>query len=352
MRDIYLNAKGAVACVVVRTKEGDESIGTAFHIGDGYFVTAKHVVEGNVILAVSITQSLGSSSGYHSNHLTDDLRPRTLSLLEGPKLADGDVDVAVLRVKAENAIPSIRLSSIDDIYLSEENVILSSVVCFGYPPIPLTTHPFQVAVDGRINALIKVRGSDYLTYVISATSRGGFSGGPVLDESGVAIGLVTEALVRNDSGAETGFFTCLSISAAASLALTAGWSPDDKTFYRNIEALAWVKMALPTTNKLNPHSHDVSIYVHDDDRDVYVGFAGNDTEIINVAEAAFSAICPLHEQRIEEGENLWLPKENPPYFELQNAAKAARDSLIKRGFLVVSERFSEGWAYHHTSQLT
>lgn len=208
MRDVYLKARGAIAYVVVETMEGDESIGTAFHIGDGYFVTAKHVIEGNNTRELSITQPLRVSTGYHDNHLSDDIRPRMLKIIGDPILADGDVDVAILRVEAAEFIPSIKLSSTDDIYQNEDVLLLSPVICVGYPPIPLTTHPFQVAIDGKINALVKVRGSKYLTYVISATSRGGFSGGPLIDESGIAIGLVTESLVRDNNPVEAGFFTC------------------------------------------------------------------------------------------------------------------------------------------------
>ena len=344
MRDVYLKAKGAIAYVVVETKSGDESIGTAFHIGDGFFVTAKHVLENNRILEVSITQPLGSITGYHNNHLSEDIRPRTLKLVGEPHLADGDVDVAVFNIEAADNIPAIKLSSTDDINQSEENVLLSPVVCVGYPPIPLTTHPFQVAVDGKINALVRVRGSKHLTYVISATSRGGFSGGPVLDESGIAIGLVTESLVRDNHLVETGFFTCLSISAAASLALESGWSPDDSIFYKDIDSLAWVKLALPNTFRLNPHTHDAGIYVYDDDRDVYINFSCHDPEVVNVAEAAFASICPLHERQLMENEFIWTPMNNPPSSELERAAITARDALVAVGFRVVSERFSGGWA--------
>lgn len=344
MRDVYLKAKGAIAYVVVETREGDESIGTAFHIGDGYFVTAKHVVEGNQIRELSITQPLRASTGYHNNHLSEDIRPRTLKIAGDPILADGDVDVAVLRVETAESIPAIRLSSTDDIYQNEDVLLLSPVICVGYPPIPLTTHPFQVAVDGKINALVKVRGSRYLTYVISATSRGGFSGGPVIDESGIAIGLVTESLVRDNHPVEAGFFTCLSISAAASLALESGWSPDCSIFYEDIDSLAWVKLALPDTARLNPHTHDASIYVYDDDRDVCVSFSSHDTNVINIAESAFAMICPLHERQLVENELIWIPKGNPCSSELERAAISARDALIAAGFRVVSERFSGGRA--------
>lgn len=344
MRDVYLNAKGAIACVVVETSDGDESIGTAFHIGDGYFITAKHVVEGNRLQEVSITQPLTTNIGYYDNHLSEDIRPRALKVVGGPWLANGDVDVAVICVEAADYIPAIKLNSIGDIDLSEDMLLLSPVICVGYPPIPLTTHPFQVAVEGKINALVRVRGSDHLTYVISATSRGGFSGGPVLDESGLAIGLVTESLVRDNNPVESGFFTCLSISAAVSLALNSGWSPDDSVFYKDLDSLVWVKLALPETIKLNPHTHDASIYVYDDDRDVYVSFSSHDPKVLNIAESAFASVCPLYERQLVESEVICTPKNNPRASDLEKAAVAARDALIAVGFRLVAEKFSGGWA--------
>lgn len=344
MRDVYLNAKGAIACVVVETSDGDESIGTAFHIGDGYFITAKHVVEGNRLQEVSITQPLTTNIGYYDNHLSEDIRPRALKVVGGPWLANGDVDVAVICVEAADYLPAIKLNSIGDIDLSEDMLLLSPVICVGYPPIPLTTHPFQVAVEGKINALVRVRGSDHLTYVISATSRGGFSGGPVLDESGLAIGLVTESLVRDNNPVESGFFTCLSISAAVSLALNSGWSPDDSVFYKDLDSLVWVKLALPETIKLNPHTHDASIYVYDDDRDVYVSFSSHDPKVLNIAESAFASVCPLYERQLVESEVICTPKNNPRASDLEKAAVAARDALIAVGFRLVAEKFSGGWA--------
>jgi hypothetical protein len=344
MRDVYLKAKGAIAYVVVEKWNGDESIGTAFHIGDGFFITAKHVLEGNRVKEVSITQPLVASTGYHANHLSEETRPRTLNIVGGPWIADGDVDVAVIRVEAAESIPTIKLSSDHDIYQSEDILLLSPVICIGYPPIPHARHPFQVVVDGRINALVRVRGGTYLTYVISATSRGGFSGGPVIDEAGLAIGLVTESLDKDNQPVENGFLACLSISAAASLALSSGWSPDDSVFYKDIETLAWVKLALPKTARLNPHTYDASIYVYDDDRDVFVSFSSQDPEVLNIAETAFASICPLHEGQPVENELILIPKNNHSASELERAAVAARDALITAGFRVVAEKFSGGWA--------
>ncbi len=47
----------AVASVVVRNDKGDEEIGTAFHVGEGIYVTARHVIHKKEILSVATKQS-------------------------------------------------------------------------------------------------------------------------------------------------------------------------------------------------------------------------------------------------------------------------------------------------------
>lgn len=41
--ETYIRAAGAVAYVAVVDSKGDEGIGSCFHIGNGIFVTARHV---------------------------------------------------------------------------------------------------------------------------------------------------------------------------------------------------------------------------------------------------------------------------------------------------------------------
>src|SRR5258708_34304028 len=64
-RELYQRYAPALAYIVLETPEGDERIGSAFHVGEGVFVTARHVVDGLKIVAVgnSIDQYVPDPNG-------------------------------------------------------------------------------------------------------------------------------------------------------------------------------------------------------------------------------------------------------------------------------------------------
>lgn len=346
MQSLYHQCRRSIAYVVVETSNGSQSIGTAFHIGQGFFVTAKHVVECNKIIEVAITQPYNKVVNYHAAPLSEDERPRVLKVELNPVLAENEADdVAVFRVEQYEELPSIELSSIHDMHQSEDLLLLSNVLCIGYPPIPLTVHPFQVAVDAKVSALITIRGSKYLSYVVSATARGGFSGGPIINDDGKAIGLVTDSLVRDSNAVETGFMACLSISAAAELALKCGWAPEEHEYYRDIESLASIKLALSSTAQLNPHAHDLKMYVYDDNRDVFFEVSCFNEQDRDLAVSAFSSICPLNVHMTENHTVLATPVDNPSPTLLKQASQTARDALCASGYSLVRERFTDGWGW-------
>lgn len=59
---LYAANANAMAYVDVKKSNGDRAVGSAFHIGDGVFVTARHVVEDSRIVEVKITEPVGVTS--------------------------------------------------------------------------------------------------------------------------------------------------------------------------------------------------------------------------------------------------------------------------------------------------
>jgi hypothetical protein len=48
-RTTFADYRGSVAYIATIDDNGDEGIGTAFHVGNGVFVTARHVLEGRAV---------------------------------------------------------------------------------------------------------------------------------------------------------------------------------------------------------------------------------------------------------------------------------------------------------------
>lgn len=172
--ETYVRAVGAVAFVAIVDTNGDEGIGSAFHIGDGIFVTARHVVEGVTIKEIATTKSA---------HLTEEAGgkmapPRRLQIVDGPYFGPDGLDVAVFRVELGTMpLPAITVSQHTDYSFGENDLVLSDILVVGYPPIPFTTVPNQVVTLGQINAVVRVHHSPSLHFIASAMARGGFSGG-------------------------------------------------------------------------------------------------------------------------------------------------------------------------------
>lgn len=199
--------------------KGDRGIGTCFHVGEGVYVTARHVVDGRRIVGVDFHDLSVAMELLQDLDRRDLDRPGDARILAGPVYhPDPTVDVACFRLDYVPA-DSIPLGGHFDDYLGQYDLLLHRTLVLGYPPVPFTVEPFLVASLGEINALITLRDRKYVHFVVSSIARGGFSGGPVLvaynelnEKSGTALlGLVTDALVRDHGATETGFMTVLSI---------------------------------------------------------------------------------------------------------------------------------------------
>ncbi len=209
---------------------GDLQIGGAFHIGDGVFVTARHVVEGRTVKQIRLSDpdlfhysdlyprnrdgwiEVGPESKRMTRH-----HDGTLTIVKGPVFHPNErVDVAAFVV--EGMQPNAHYVPLGlhlDDWVGRYDFQLSRCLVFGYPPVPLTTGPHLVVARAEVNAVVDLRllGPNQLHFLLSATPRGGFSGGLAFSRLGYSLGVVTRSLAHDHKAAELGFFAVTSIEA-------------------------------------------------------------------------------------------------------------------------------------------
>lgn len=198
----YLRFGPAVAYVESEDGRGDVHVGTAFHIGDGVFVTAKHVVEGRHNLHVATTLP----------RFTDDSEPTPLPLVEGvpggPFLSSR-ADVALLTLPSAKVLPHVAIGHEISDWLGLSAWVLDEGTLLGYPQIPQSKGPVLVAARCEINAVVDKYLGGPSHYILSSMARGGFSGAPVVGSHGILLGMVTESLMRDEHPPELGYMAAL-----------------------------------------------------------------------------------------------------------------------------------------------
>lgn len=231
---LFQSYKPALVRVAVQTATGDLSTGTAFHIGDGWLVTAAHVLKDrNVQEVVSEQYAMPlniESVIFHSNDRID------LALMKS------DLDLShYLHKTTSHGAPEgfIRTDHIEigghlDDWLGDE-LVLSKVLLMGYPPIPFSQHAVLLASEGEVNAVVDKYNGPHPHFIISCPARGGFSGGPVLSEYGFLLGVLTESLVTNDKAAETGYSSAISVEPLLAMLHDNGIYPGNNR--KTVEAL-------------------------------------------------------------------------------------------------------------------
>lgn len=238
-RKIFTDYAAALAYVEVESPNGDLGIGSAFHVGEGVFVTARHVVEGKRVNEICMTVPLdGTQAETATTFLSQngervpvhDVNNGVLQLKSGPFFhSHSDIDVAVFRVHdIDPHTPIIPLGSHLDDWLGRSDFVLTEAVVLGYPPIPMTTTPVLVGARAEVNAQVDLYDSPHVHFILSATARGGFSGGVAFSEYGFALGLVTRSLLVNDGSSESGYMSVLTIEPIYECLANHKMLPDDQ----------------------------------------------------------------------------------------------------------------------------
>ncbi|MFD5776839.1 trypsin-like peptidase domain-containing protein [Streptomyces fungicidicus] len=223
-RRLFEEHSGALAYVEVEGPNGELSIGSAFHVGEGVFVTARHVVEGKRIREVCMTETFdveptpeesATVKAFTANGPIHNVNNGLIEIKSGPHYhEDSRVDVAVFRAgRIDPRTPVIPLGTHLDEYLGPDSFVLTEAIILGYPPIPMTIAPVLVGARAEINALAPLYDAPHLHFILSATARGGFSGGVVFSEHNYALGLVTRSLLAGNAAVESGFMAVLGVRA-------------------------------------------------------------------------------------------------------------------------------------------
>ena len=211
MKELYERYKYCVVQITVKTVEGDLANGTGFHIGDGYIVTARHVIENNTIESIVGNRYAPEDVTIKRFFYPSDSRI-DLAVLE----TDFSLDYYLEKVKIiENGEPRekvdcIPLGSHLDDWIGDE-LVLSKVLVLGYSRVPLSIEPVLIAAQGEINAVIDPYIGLHPHFIISCAARGGFRGGPVISEYDFLLGVFTEFLIEGHQVSENGFASVLSI---------------------------------------------------------------------------------------------------------------------------------------------
>jgi hypothetical protein len=197
---LFVRYHGGVIPVFTVDALGDEHLGSAFHVGDGSFVTARHVAEGQMVCRVVVPSEQRAFD-----------EPETLVEITILGHPDPAKNVAVFSVPELAHLPDIPLGSHLDDWLGENDFVLNDVLVLGYPPIPLSVRPVIVAARGEVNAMVDLINVEHPHYIVSVVPRGGFSGGVVLSEWDFALGVITSSLVKNNVPEELGYLTVLTV---------------------------------------------------------------------------------------------------------------------------------------------
>mgnify|MGYP000280019024 CR=1 FL=1 len=293
-RDIYEKYAAAVAYISVESVDGTQSIGTAFHVGDGIYVTAKHVVENKNIIEVATTErsikdAEDASEEDHARKIEFTHWPGKGKVIGGPYLhPDKDIDVAALKVEGIKA-PVIPLGDHLDDWLGTELVLMEAVV-LGYPPIPFSREPTLVATKAEVNAIIDKYTGGHPHFILSPIARGGFSGGPAITRYGCTLGLVTESLTSNGNAPELGYLAVLSVEPIYNLLSHHSIVPD------HVDRL-WD--GFWNTNSINLYDPSAPIGFQHAIIDYYTGVMGKYLKIFSANENALKSALEIVSSEIK-----------------------------------------------------
>jgi hypothetical protein len=184
-------------CLVRLETRADDStgIGTAFHIGDGWLVSAAHNLRRRELVSALLDDEIRGGPG----------RQLTVKRVI---LSDSTADLALIETDFELSFYMDRTTihgrpkgwKVDHIPIGghlddwlDGGLVMSRYVVMGYPQVPGTTARPLMADGGYVNAIVDPALREHPYFVVSGLPREGFSGGPVLSEYDFLLGVITDA---------------------------------------------------------------------------------------------------------------------------------------------------------------
>lgn len=244
LNNLYQRYRPSIVRIDVRNRHGDSSIGTGFHVGDGLIVTARHVLR-ETIRTPDIVGSRDEEIDRTVTSITRDVDKKPLLATAVHYHVDQRVDLAVLetdmetyafsdpitgRSLAKGYKTAIPVGAPIDAWI-RDHMILNKVLIMGYPKVPWAVESVLVTAEAEINALVQSVRVPHPYYVLSATARGGFSGAPVINEDGHAVGVIVESLYGDNKPEETGFNSAITMEPLIRILANRGprplWIPSD-----------------------------------------------------------------------------------------------------------------------------
>lgn len=219
-REQFAKYRGAVGFMETRNAAGEPQRGTCFHVGEGVFVTARHVLENRTVTEIGFDDAPVNQELLRDPKHWGEQSHGRVNIVDGPSFhSNPQCDVACFRVKPYPTAWIPLGGHLDD-YLGQYELVLHRTLVIGYPPIPLVAKPTLVASVGEVNSLVDLYvGTKHPHFIISTIARGGFSGAPVLvgyneenANGGTAVlGLVTQSLTIDEQRPEQGYLAVLTV---------------------------------------------------------------------------------------------------------------------------------------------
>lgn len=335
VKELYARYGASVVAVVSINAEGDQGIGAAFHVGDGIFVTARHVVEGMASCHIEIDDyrllRLAEDAWKEMAH--DDQLAIPVDARPHP---DPRKDVAVFSVPKLTVLPAIPLGDHLDDWITDHDFVLNEVLVLGFPPIPLSRKNVLVATRAQINAVVDLINIEHVHFIVSAMARGGFSGGVVLSEWGFALGVVTSSLLKNGAPEELGYLTVLTVEPILECLAANGLLP-------RALALQWDGLFTAVKQYFGDPERGLAHSWIETDRDGFrarISFATPDWKIVAVALAAVDALDGIETRHEVYAIDVHVWEIIADYDEtavlLERTQSTLRQLLLDQGYLPVA----------------